>query len=141
MSLMCTLSGHRPAIRQVYNAGYYFSACARCGTDLVRASAEDWHAPPRGHRIVWKRGRHSHSIEADYSAFLPVAVPSASLPAVPSAFAARRRELVRLRRPAAARTATLAVEENADFRCPRVLLWAVMLGAGIKVLLTLGTAR
>jgi hypothetical protein len=141
MSLRCAIvRRHRPAPRQIYNSGYYFSACARCGEDLVRAARGDWQRAPHGHRIVWKTGRHSHSIEADYAAVLPVAVRGATLPARPSPFASWRRDLIRLpgRSPA---PAVAAEEEVGDFRCPRLLLMAVMLGAGLKMLLSLGVAR
>ena len=144
MSMRCAIGGHRPAPNQVYNSGYYFGACARCGESLVRSARSDWRTPPPGHRIVWKPGRHMHSIEADYSAFLPVALPAARLPALPGRFASWRRDLVRLERigtraPAAARAAEES--ESADYRCPWLLLMAVMVGAGLKMLLTFGGAR
>lgn len=141
MNVLCWFGGHRAA-EEVYNSGYYFGACARCGEPLLRSGRDDWQSPPRGHRIVWKAGRHSHSLEADYAEFLPVAVPGAVLPALPGRFASWRRDLVRLRRPAhCASVVARADEESDDDRCPRLLLMAVMLGAGLKVLLTFGIAR
>ncbi len=142
MSLWCTTFGHRPVPDEIYNSGYWFSGCARCGEALVRAARSGWRTAPRGHRIVWKGGRHSHSIEADYGDVLPVPVPAAALPALPGRFASARRDLVRLTpRAEAAPAAILGAEEAGDFRCPRLLLVAVMLGAGLKMLLTPGAAR
>ena len=62
MSVRCTIVGHKPAPRRIYNSGFYFSACARCGGGLVRAPHGIWQTAPAGHRIVWKPGRHCHSI-------------------------------------------------------------------------------
>lgn len=144
MKMWCTLvRQHRPAAVQVYNSGYWFSHCARCGTPLVRSSGGGWRPAPSGHRIVWKAGRHCHSIEADYARVLPVALPSASLPALPGRFGAWRRDLVPLgRAPVAPRAAMLPEEAEAEaLRCPRLLLLAVMIGAGLKMVLTLGAER
>ena len=144
MSVRCAISGHKIAPRQTYNSGYYFSACARCGQDLVRAARRDWQAPPVGHRIVWKAGRRSHSIEADYADVLPVVLPGATLPALPSPFASWSRDLVRLKRrtsPQSLAMRAAAIDENGEFPFPRLLLMAVMVGAGVKVLLSLGATR
>ncbi len=142
MNLRCVAFGHRPVPDEIYNSGYWFGGCARCGEALVRAARGGWRTAPRGHRIVWKAGRHCHSVEADYADVLPVPVRSASLPALPGRFAAARRELTKLSpRARAAPGAAGSAEEVGDFRCPRLLLMAVMLGAGLKMLLTLGAAR
>jgi hypothetical protein len=53
MSLLCALGFHRPGARTYWNAGIGFSACARCGRDIVRGANGRW-ATPRGARIVWK---------------------------------------------------------------------------------------
>ena len=144
MSVRCAMTGHRPAQRQFYNSGYWFGGCARCGEDLVRTAHGTWHAAPRGHRIVWKAGRNAHSIEADYAHVLPIAVVTPSLPARPSPFASWRRDLAPWRGAAArATTAASAAIDGAenDFRCSRALVVAVMIGAGLKMLLTFGGAR
>ena len=145
MSIKCRLAGHRPAQRQFYNSGYWFSACAQCGEDLVRTPRGRWHSAPAGHRIVWKSGRHAHSIQTDYAHVLPVAVPTPALPARQSPFASWARDLMPWRGPAltARRGSSAAIETDslADFRCSRALLVAVMLGAGLKMLLTFGGAR
>jgi hypothetical protein len=51
--LMCRLRLHRPAPGEVWNRGYWFTTCERCGADLVRTAAGGWHVPP-GKKIVWK---------------------------------------------------------------------------------------
>ena len=142
MSVRCAIGGHRAAPRQVYNSGFYFSACRRCGRDLVRPPHGLWQTAPAGHRIVWKAGRHFHSVEADYADVLPVVVQRLALPAPPSPFASWRRDLVRLGRGARVPAmAAAAREESGEPPFPRLLLMAVMVGAGLKVLLSLGTAR
>ena len=143
MSMSCRLLGHKAVPDEIYNSGFYFSGCARCGEALVRAARSDWRTAPRGHRIVWKAGRHSHSIEADYADVLPVPIASASLPALPGPFASWRRDLVRFTPRVATRlsAAPAAADEVGDFRYPRLLLMGVMFGAGLKMLLTLGAAR
>jgi hypothetical protein len=143
MSVRCAIGGHRPAPRQIYNSGYYFSACARCGRGLVRPPRGIWQTAPSGHRIVWKSGRHCHSIEADYADVLPIVVPRLALPAPLSPFASWRRDLMRLSRRAGwpVRGAARAIEESGEPRYPRLLLMAVMVGAGVRMLLSLGAAR
>lgn len=38
----------------MWNAGYWFSSCRRCGCDLVRRGGGRWRAPPKGYKVVWK---------------------------------------------------------------------------------------
>jgi hypothetical protein len=60
LNLLCRLGLHRPEPDPVWNQGYYFSRCARCGADIVRTPSGRWHVPA-GHKVVWKprkpRGR------------------------------------------------------------------------------------
>jgi hypothetical protein len=60
MRLLCHLGLHRPEPGEVWNRGFWFTRCGRCGRDLVRTAAGKWHVP-KGRRIVWKertpRGR------------------------------------------------------------------------------------
>ena len=60
MPILCSLGFHRPSPDQVWNKGWYFTSCARCGTDLVRTGSGKWHVP-KGQKVVWKprtpRGR------------------------------------------------------------------------------------
>lgn len=72
MQILCAFLGHRPGPDELWNRGYYFSCCPRCGRDVIR-SDDAWEPVPRGHRVVWKAGRHhEHSIPADYSRTLPI---------------------------------------------------------------------
>jgi hypothetical protein len=52
MSFLCRLGLHRVSGLPVWNDGFYFSTCKRCGCDLVRTAFERWHAPS-GQRVVW----------------------------------------------------------------------------------------
>lgn len=60
MPLLCRLDFHRAEPGEVWNRGYFFSRCSRCGADLVRTASGRWHVP-KGRKIVWKapnkRGR------------------------------------------------------------------------------------
>jgi len=145
MKLGCTIKGHRAGPAAVYNSGYYFSDCARCGRPLIRTARSGWQPIPAGHRLVWKEGRHSHSLEADYAGVLPVVHDRPQLPALRSPFTSWSRALVRLRTSAASAaqpSATAAIEEESgDYRCSRLLLAAVIVGAGFKVLLDLAAGR
>jgi hypothetical protein len=71
MSMLCFVQGHSPAPEQVWNRGFSFSKCRRCRCDLIRSDA-DWDVVPRGHRVVWKGGRHEHSRRAGYIRNLPI---------------------------------------------------------------------
>lgn len=71
MSLLCFIQGHSPAGDQVWNRGYAFSKCRRCSCDLIRSDG-DWDIVPRGHRVVWKGGRHEHSHPPGYVRNLPI---------------------------------------------------------------------
>ena len=53
MKLACRLGLHRPRRPSLWNAGYYFSRCARCRRDLVKTPWGRWRVP-RGFRVVWK---------------------------------------------------------------------------------------
>lgn len=50
--LLCELGRHKTDALAVWNDGYYFSQCARCGQDLVRTAFGRW-TVPRGFRVVW----------------------------------------------------------------------------------------
>ena len=60
MALLCSLGFHRPDPDEVWNKGWYFTRCERCGSDLVRTGSGKWHVP-KGRKVVWKsknpRGR------------------------------------------------------------------------------------
>src|SRR4051794_10174327 len=139
MTLGCTIAGHDADRREGYNAGDYFSACRRCGSRLVRTPRSGWGPAPRGHRIVWKVGRGSHSLEANYAGVLPIVVEGAGMPARRQMQGSRALALVQ-QRPAAAASPG-AVEEGDDYKYPRLLLAAVIVGAGIRLLLGLASGR
>ena len=136
MNLRCAIGGHAAETDPVYNSGYFFSPCRRCGRYLLRSARSGWAPVPPGHRIVWKAGRHSHSLEADYAGVLPVVRHEPGLPARASVRRSNR-ALVRLNspRPAAAGAAAAVEEESGDYPYPGLLLAAVVVGAGLKMIL------
>jgi hypothetical protein len=54
MTIICTLFGHRVIAEPVWNSGFYFARCARCGADIVKIPGERWHRP-RNARVTWQR--------------------------------------------------------------------------------------
>ena len=142
MKLVCSIGGHRAAGPAVYNSGFYFSACGRCGRHLIRTARSDWDCLPPGHQVVWKSGRHSHSLEADYSGVLPIVGEGApSLPVPSSPFVSWSRTMVRLGGTDAVAARPADEEESGDYRYPRLLLAAVIVGAGLKMLLSFASPR
>ena len=144
MSLICALGGHEAGPGEVYNGGYYFARCRRCERDMIRCGAA-WQMVPSGHRVVWRSGRHQHSLEPDFAGALPVLHREANLPAVRPAFASWSRDMVRLRRPraaaAAAAAAAEAVLEREEPQYPRLLIIAALVGAGLQLIFSLGSGR
>jgi hypothetical protein len=61
-SLLCRLGWHAPIKGALWNQGYYFTRCARCGVDLVRTTFSGWEAP-RGQRVVWRRRSDVDQVE------------------------------------------------------------------------------
>lgn len=51
--LLCRLGRHAPEPDGLWNAGYCFTRCRRCGRDMVRSAFGEWHVP-KGHRVVWR---------------------------------------------------------------------------------------
>ena len=142
MNLRCTLAGHRAGENPVYNSGYYFGACRRCGDPLIRGARGSWRPVPTGHRVVWKSGRHFHSLGADYDGLLPIVSPELQLPAAPSPFVSWCRAMVAKAHPARRQAAVATVEvEEGDYRYPGLLVAAVLVGAGLKLLLGFGAGR
>jgi len=142
MSLLCALGGHEAGSAEVYNGGYYFARCRRCQRDMIRCGAA-WQMVPSGHRVVWRSGRHQHSLEPDLSGALPVLHREANLPAVRPRFASWSRDMVRLRRPpaAAAAASAAAVLEREEPQYPRLLVLAALVGAGLQLIFSLGSSR
>jgi hypothetical protein len=142
LSILCGLGGHEAAESETYNSGYYFSRCRRCRCDMVRSGAS-WRPVPHGHKVVWKGGCHSHSLEPDYAPVLPAVHRDANLPAVRSPFASWARQLVRDREAASSGGARAAVaEEEAEERAfPYLLAFAAVVGAGLQMMLSLREVR
>ncbi|HEY0113031.1 MAG TPA: hypothetical protein VGB59_07735 [Allosphingosinicella sp.] len=144
MSILCALGGHEAGSGEIYNGGYYFSRCRRCERDMIRCGAA-WQTVPNGHKVVWKSGRHHHSVEPDYAGALPVLHREANLPAVRTPFASWSRDMVRLKRmrrpaPAVAATADAEVQRQQE-SYPKLLIAAALVGAGIQLLLSFGSGR
>jgi hypothetical protein len=51
--LLCRWGRHAPEPDGLWNAGYCFTRCRRCGRDMVRSAFGEWHVP-RDYRIVWR---------------------------------------------------------------------------------------
>ena len=100
-----------------------------------------WEAVPKGHKVVWKAGRHWHSIDPDYAAVLPVLHRDANLPAVRPPSVSWSRQLVgaarRGRRDEAVDSAT-AAEARAGADYPSLLVVAALVGAGLQLLFGFG---
>jgi hypothetical protein len=141
MNIGCALGGHSARPGETYNSGYYFSACRRCGRPLVRTARGDWQGVPAGHRVVWRSGSRSHSLEADYAGVLPVVRDEAALPALRSPFVSWNRSMIRLLAAAPEGARAGAPEESGDYEYPRLLLMAVVLGAGLRMLLNFAAGR
>ena len=142
MSLLCALGGHEAGAGEVYNGGYYFARCRRCERDMIRSGAA-WQMVPSGHRVVWRAGRHQHSVEPDFAGVLPVLHRDANLPMVRPAFGSWSRDMVRLRRqprPASAAAAEAALERE-EPQYPRLLVLAALVGAGLQLIFSLGSGR
>jgi hypothetical protein len=81
MDILCRLGRHdRKSEPPVWNNGYWFSNCARCGRDLVRRGGGRWRVPPKGYRVIWKPRRHP---EIDWTGLIATrpAGPSIRVPA------------------------------------------------------------
>ncbi|HEX8307611.1 MAG TPA: hypothetical protein VF645_04255 [Allosphingosinicella sp.] len=141
MSLLCALGGHEAGRGEVYNGGYYFARCRRCERDMIR-SGSAWQMVPSGHRVVWRSGRHQHSVEPSFAGVLPVLHREANLPAVRPPFASWSRDVVQMRRPAAAAAASAAaVLEKEEPHYPRLLVIAALIGAGLQLIFGLSSGR
>ncbi|HEX2763249.1 MAG TPA: hypothetical protein VHM92_05315 [Allosphingosinicella sp.] len=141
MSLLCALGGHEAAPGEVYNGGYYFARCRRCGEDMIRSGAA-WRMVPEGHRVVWRGGCRRHSLEPDLSGALPVLHRDANLPAVRTPFASWSRDIVLgRRRKRRGQNATAAIVEREEPQYPAFLVVAALVGAGLQLIFSLGSGR
>lgn len=67
----CHLTGHQPG-DEIWNEGYFFTRCTRCGRDMMRADGP-WRTVPSKYRVVWRSGYHRHAVPSDFGRRLPVA--------------------------------------------------------------------
>ena len=146
MSLLCALGGHEAAEAETYNSGYHFSRCRRCSRDMIRSGAV-WRDVPPGHKVVWKGGCHSHSMEPDYGPVLPALHREANLPAVKAPFASWGRQLVQVAMPALARTngggarAAVSCVEPEERAYPYLLAFVALVGAGVQLVMSVRGLR
>lgn len=139
MSILCALGGHEAGAGEVYNCGYWFSRCRRCGRDMLR-SGGGWETVPPGHRVVWRSGRRSHSIPTDFTGVLPVLHASANLPMVRPRFMSWSRQLTGLAKKRL-RVPRPEVAEAEEPQYPGLLVLAAIVGAGLQLLLGSGARR
>ena len=130
MSMLCFFQGHSPSDDQVWNRGYSFSRCRRCRCDLIRSDAE-WQTVPRGHRVVWKEGRHEHSRPAAYVRNLPVLYRGLR-GGVPAAWRGGWQRRILALADGGSRNSA-ALEEARPY--PNMLAFFAIAGAGLQVLL------
>ena len=137
MSMRCIIAGHRAGPGEVYNSGFHFSRCGRCGRDMIRSSG-DWRVVPGGHRVAWKSGRNMHSIEPDYARVLPIAVAETKLPMVRPSFASWSRQIARLRSRTQELPASEAKEAREKEPYPRLVVLAALFAAGLQLVFGFG---
>ena len=144
MRMICVLAGHQPDGREAYNGGFHFCRCSRCRQDMVRSSGA-WSAIPSGHRVAWKSGRHSHSLEPDFSGALPVLHDQANLPAVRPNFTSWSRQLARIlrapRRKEKEKCDGAEAERQVKEPYPRLIVIVALIGAGLQMLFSFGSSR
>lgn len=51
--ILCGFGLHAPEPGGLWNGGYCFTECRRCGRDMVKSAFGEWHVP-RNHRVVWR---------------------------------------------------------------------------------------
>ncbi|MFN3388172.1 MAG: hypothetical protein ACK40O_04525 [Allosphingosinicella sp.] len=138
MSILCRLGGHEAAAGETSNSGYWFGRCRKCGRDMLRSGAR-WEPVPDGHRVVWKSGRHSHSLQPDYAGVLPTLHRDANLPAVRPPFASWSRQLMRLAGRGIGRPAEPEPrDEPAERPYPGLLIVAALVGASLQLVFGFG---
>ena len=142
MNLVCRLAGHSPSPLSRYNGGFHFGACERCGVQMMRSSGLPWQPPPRGHRIVWKSGRHEHSMAPDFADYLPV-LAGTRLPARRNPFLSWCRDMVPARRAHARANAGAmsCVERDDEYRHPRLVLVVTLFAAAFSLVTDLISPR
>ncbi|WP_140867510.1 hypothetical protein [Sphingomonas oligophenolica] len=76
-TLPCRLGFHKPVAPGMWNGGYCFTTCSRCGRDMVRSLFGEWHVPV-DFRVVW-HARPSEPL-AERAAPPPPAMPQSAAP-------------------------------------------------------------
>jgi hypothetical protein len=144
MNIMCVLKDHEPEAQQVWNRGYHFSRCRRCGCDMIRSDLA-WELVPKGHRVVWKNGYHSHSVAAEYSCNLPVLCRSAQTGTRAALYGGWHRQLLLLAGGGGQEIGTqdMALEDPEEERehYSYLLAAAALAGAGLQLLMRYRTSR
>jgi hypothetical protein len=55
MPSVCRFMGHQRPVTGIWNNGYFFSRCPRCGNELIkRGNDRRWKDIPKGYRVQWK---------------------------------------------------------------------------------------
>lgn len=55
MNIFCGTGTHVPGVGPIWNDGYYFTQCARCGRQMIKPGGGDrWRSVPKKYRVVWK---------------------------------------------------------------------------------------
>lgn len=56
MTLWCKMTGHLPPPgKPVWNDGFFFGTCPRCGAEIIRRGADArWTDVPPGYRVAWR---------------------------------------------------------------------------------------
>ncbi|HEY1606826.1 MAG TPA: hypothetical protein VGF77_14640 [Allosphingosinicella sp.] len=81
MDIFCRAGRHsRTPDEPVWNNGYWFSSCKRCGCDLVRRGGGRWRTAPNGFKVVWKPRREGQIDWNGLIAMRPDRKPADSLP-------------------------------------------------------------
>lgn len=58
MNIFCGMGVHTPLPSNIWNDGYYFTQCGRCGREMLKPGGGDrWRPVPKNYRIVWKPRR------------------------------------------------------------------------------------
>jgi hypothetical protein len=140
MSILCALGGHEAGQGEVYNSGYWFSRCRRCERDMICAGGS-WDTVPRGHRVVWRSGRGSHSLATDYAHVLPILHPAANLPMVRPSHASWSRQLTASSRPLAPGRARAVEPPEAEEPGYALLAMAALLAGALHLVLGLYPRR
>jgi hypothetical protein len=142
MKIVCLLAGHSADGEAAYNGGFHFSRCRRCRHDMIRSSG-DGEAVPEGHRVAWKSGRQSHSIDPDFSRVLPILHPQANLPALRPSFMSWNRQLARMGAARKSKPAPTAEEQEAKEKepYPKFIVLVALIGAGLQLIMGFGGRR